>query len=179
MSYQTSSKRSPPFWLLIGARKLLCFSAQSEGRTAATVWNWFGKTLSAGALLAVLCFSSCQNFSARLDFPSPPLSTPWSPRMDEDSHSTDLAWVSWGRSFRKHFYWLITKLFSHKMLRNLTFVVQFPYFSISPKKFLFFEQLFEKLREIFWKISSNFWKAPNREQESIPERWVVPLSVCH
>ena len=32
MSYQTSSKRSPPFWLLIGARKLLCFSAQSKGR---------------------------------------------------------------------------------------------------------------------------------------------------
>ena len=28
MSYQTNSKRSPPFWLLIGARKLLCFSAQ-------------------------------------------------------------------------------------------------------------------------------------------------------
>ena len=26
MSYQTSSQRSPPFWLLIGARKLLCFS---------------------------------------------------------------------------------------------------------------------------------------------------------
>ena len=37
MSYQTSSKRSPPFWLLIGARKLLCFSAQSEARLAATV----------------------------------------------------------------------------------------------------------------------------------------------
>ena len=30
MSYQTNSKQSPPFWLLIGARKLLCFSAQSE-----------------------------------------------------------------------------------------------------------------------------------------------------
>ena len=30
MSHQTSSKRSLPFWLLIGARKLLCFSAQSE-----------------------------------------------------------------------------------------------------------------------------------------------------
>ena len=30
MSYQTSSKRSPPICLLIGARKLLCFSAQSE-----------------------------------------------------------------------------------------------------------------------------------------------------
>ena len=26
MSYQTSSKRSPPFYLLIGVRKLLCFS---------------------------------------------------------------------------------------------------------------------------------------------------------
>ena len=37
MSYQTSSKRSPPFWLLIGARKLLCFFAQSEARMAATV----------------------------------------------------------------------------------------------------------------------------------------------
>ena len=33
------SKLSRSFWLLIGARKLLCFSAQSEGRTAATVWN--------------------------------------------------------------------------------------------------------------------------------------------
>ena len=44
MSYQTTSKRSPPLWFLIGARKLLCFSAQSEGRTAATDWNWSGKT---------------------------------------------------------------------------------------------------------------------------------------
>ena len=50
------------FWLLIGARNLLCFSAQSEGRTAATVWNWSGKTLSPGALLAVLYFSSCHIF---------------------------------------------------------------------------------------------------------------------
>ena len=31
-SYQTSSKRLPPFWLLIGAKKCL-FSAQSEART--------------------------------------------------------------------------------------------------------------------------------------------------
>ena len=32
MFYQTSSKRSRPFFFLIaGARKLLCFSAQSEG----------------------------------------------------------------------------------------------------------------------------------------------------
>ena len=62
MSYQTSSKRSPPFWLLIGARKLLCLSAQSKGRTAATVWNWSSKTLSPRALLAVLYFSSCHIF---------------------------------------------------------------------------------------------------------------------
>ena len=31
VSYQNSSKRQRPFWLLIGARKLLCFSAQSKG----------------------------------------------------------------------------------------------------------------------------------------------------
>ena len=62
MSYQISSKRSPPFWLLIGARKLVFFWHQSEDRTAATIWNWSGKTLSAGALLAVLYFSSCHIF---------------------------------------------------------------------------------------------------------------------
>ena len=83
MSYQTSSKRSPPFWLLIGARKLVIFWHQSEARTAATVWNWSGKTLSPGALLTVLYFSSFHiYFSSRLDFPSPPLSAPGSPRMD-------------------------------------------------------------------------------------------------
>ena len=77
MSYQTSSKLSRSFWLLIGARKLLCFSAQSEGRTAATIWNWSGKILSPEALLAVL-----YHFPARLDFLSPPLSATGSPRMD-------------------------------------------------------------------------------------------------
>ena len=76
MSYQTSSKRSPLFWLLIGARKLVFFWHQSEARTAATVWNWSGKTFSPGALLAVLCFSFVPYFSACLDFPSPPLSLP-------------------------------------------------------------------------------------------------------
>ena len=58
------------------------FWHQSEARTAATVWNLSGKTLSPGALLAVLYFSFVPYFSARLDFPSPPLSTPGSPRMD-------------------------------------------------------------------------------------------------
>ena len=91
MSYQTSSKRSLPFWLLIGARNLLCFSAQKEGRTTATVLNWSGKTLSPGALLVVLYFSSFHiYFSARLDFPSPPLSAPGSPRMCEVMRCTQI-----------------------------------------------------------------------------------------
>ena len=37
MSYQTSSKLSRSFWRLIGARKLLCFSAQSEGIVPPTI----------------------------------------------------------------------------------------------------------------------------------------------
>ena len=82
MSYQTSSKRSPPFWLLIGARKTQVFWYQSEASRAATIWNLSGKTLSPGALLAVLYFSSFHiYFSTHLDFPSPPLCAPGSPRM--------------------------------------------------------------------------------------------------
>ena len=71
MSYPTSSKLSPSFWLLIGARKLLCLSAQSEGRTAGTVWNCSGKTMSPGALLAVLYFSSCYIFPPVQTFSRP------------------------------------------------------------------------------------------------------------
>ena len=37
MSYQTSSKMPRPFWLLIGARKVLCFPAQSEGSSLLVV----------------------------------------------------------------------------------------------------------------------------------------------
>ena len=62
MSYQTSSKRSPPFCLLVGQKNTKVFWHQSEVRTAATVWNWSGKTLSPGALLAVLYFSSYHIF---------------------------------------------------------------------------------------------------------------------
>ena len=40
------------------------FYHQSEARTAATVWNWSGKTLSPGALLAVLHFSFVPYFSS-------------------------------------------------------------------------------------------------------------------
>ena len=65
MSYQTSSKRSKPFWLLIGARKLLCFSAHF--------------------LHAI--------FSARLDFPSTPLSAPGTPRMELCLQFTDISGI--------------------------------------------------------------------------------------
>ena len=101
--------------------------------------------------------------------------------VDEDSHSIDLS-VS-GEKVHSTIYWLITffvfllrtKLFSNaitrqncpKMLSNRTFVGQFLYFRITPKKVLVFlrnflatfKQVFEKLRESLWKISSNLWKA--------------------
>ena len=67
------------FWLVPEKHKV--FWHQSEARTAATVWNWSGKTLSPGALLAFLYFSFVPYFFARLDFPSSPLSAPGSPRM--------------------------------------------------------------------------------------------------
>ena len=79
--------------------------------------------------------------------------------VDEDSHLTDLT----VKKVIQQFYWLIA-LFSFnwgqsylatlvtpqnctKMLRNhsLTFLVQFAYFSIRPKKFLFFQATFEQL----------------------------------
>ena len=62
MTYQTSSKRSPPFWLLIGQKNTKVVWHQSEARKAATVWNWSGESLSPGALLAFLYFSSCNIF---------------------------------------------------------------------------------------------------------------------
>ena len=62
MSYQTSSKLSPPFCLLIGQKNTKVFWHQSEARTTPTVWNWSGKTLSPGDLLAFLYFSSCHIF---------------------------------------------------------------------------------------------------------------------
>ena len=76
MSDQTSSKRSPPFCLMIRQKNTKVFLHQSEVRMGATVWNWFGKTLSPGALLAVVYFSSCHIFS-------PPLSASGSSRMSK------------------------------------------------------------------------------------------------
>ena len=52
-------------------KKLVFFWYQSEARTAATVWNWSGKTLSPGALLAVFYFSSRHIFPPVWTFPRP------------------------------------------------------------------------------------------------------------
>ena len=76
MSYQTSSKWSPPFGLLIGQKNTKVFWHQSEVRTAVTVWNWSGNTLTPGALLAVLYFSSCHIFLPVQTFPRPTI-CPW------------------------------------------------------------------------------------------------------
>ena len=56
MSYQTNSKRSLPFCLLIGQKNTKVFWHQSEVRTAATVCNWSGKTLSQGLLSPFFTF---------------------------------------------------------------------------------------------------------------------------
>ena len=53
------------------------FWHQSEARTAATVWNWSGKTLSPGALLAVLYFSSCHIFLRPFRLLLVPTICPW------------------------------------------------------------------------------------------------------
>ena len=52
-------------------------SHQSEPRTAATVWNWSGKTLSPGALLAGLYFSSCHIFFRPFRLFLVPTICPW------------------------------------------------------------------------------------------------------
>ena len=65
MSYQTSSKRSPPFWLLIGQKNTKTGQVRHCTRGS-----------SRRSLLFFVPY-----FSARLDFPSPPLSVPGSPRM--------------------------------------------------------------------------------------------------
>ena len=68
-------------WPLIGQKNTKNFWHQSELRITWAVWNWSGKNLSPGALLALLCFSSSPFSFARFDFPLPPRSAPGSPRM--------------------------------------------------------------------------------------------------
>ena len=64
------------------------FWHQSEARTAATVWNWSGKTLSPGALLAILYFSSCHIFFCPFRLFLIPTICPW---VSEDAKCLELS----------------------------------------------------------------------------------------
>ena len=72
-------------------RKLVTWSSHakslSEARTAATVWNWSGKTLSPGVLLPVLLFSSCHFFPVCLKLSLVPTICPL---ISEDGHVPDV-----------------------------------------------------------------------------------------
>ena len=75
-----NGRRRSGFWLV---PENLCFSdTNQKPEQRRPFGTGLVKTLSPGALLAVLYFSSFHiYFSARWDFPSPPLSAPGSPRM--------------------------------------------------------------------------------------------------
>ena len=107
-----------------------------------------------------------------------------------------LIWVSQVKKVIQQFYWLIiyfgfnwgqsylvtlvTPQNCTKMLRNLTYLLYNLHILASDqKKFCFqellliffeatFEQLFEKLQEAVWKISSNLWKAQGHTRARHP-----------
>ena len=132
---------------------------------------------------------------------------------DEDSYLTRVSRV---RMIIQQFYWLITFFCFNweqicltslvtpenctKMLRNLTFVIQFEYFSIRPKEFLFSRATFEQfslhkatfdcfLNNVwasFLEITGNVWENLEQLVESpIPpgssqgktnkKRWIIKL----
>ena len=62
---------------MIGQKNTKVFWHQSEARTGLTVWNWSVKTLSPGALLLVLDFSSPEFFFARFRLFPVPTNCPW------------------------------------------------------------------------------------------------------
>ena len=62
---------------MIGQKNTKVFWHQSEARTGLTVWNWSVKTLSPGALLCVLDFSSPEFFFARFRLFPVPTNCPW------------------------------------------------------------------------------------------------------
>ena len=72
------------------------------------------------------------------------------------------------------------------MLRNLTFVVQFAYFSIRPKQFLFFRATFEQLLLIqkatfdcfFEQLSSNFLMSYGNFFENLEQLVESPSGRC-
>ena len=75
-------------------KKQRFFWHQSEARIAPTVWNWSVKTLSPGALIFLLDFSSPEFFSRPLDFSPPPLTAPGSPRMNDTQFKDVLNYVA-------------------------------------------------------------------------------------
>ena len=106
--------------------------------------------------------------------------------------------LGWRRSFNNFigsihffgFYWwlsylakLITSQNCTIMLRNLTFVVQFSYFSIRPKKVFFlasncwatFVTTFDFFLATFWEIPGNVWKNLEQlvESPSYKVHWMV------
>ena len=80
MSYQTGSKRSPPFWLLIGARKHKFSGTNQKPERRRPFGTGLVRHCPQGSSRRSLLFF-VPYFSARLDFPSSPLSAPGSPRM--------------------------------------------------------------------------------------------------
>ena len=89
-------------------RKLVTWSSHakslSEARTAATVWNWSGKTLSPGVLLPFLFFSSCHFFPVCLKLSLAP--TIW-PLVSEDGHVPDSCIKEY---LTTPFFWLLSIL---------------------------------------------------------------------
>ena len=63
--------------LWLGTKKTKVLWHQSEARATAAVWNWSVKTLSEGALLAVLDFSSPEFFSRPFRLFPAPTNCPW------------------------------------------------------------------------------------------------------
>ena len=110
---------------------------------------------------------------------------------------TRLTWVSRVQKVIEPFYWLIT-FFGFdwgqsywatlvkpqncpKMLRNLTFVVQFAYFSIRTKKLLFFRATIEQLSlqkatfDCFW---ATFWEIGGKVLENLEQLVESPYYEC-
>ena len=71
---------------MIGQKKTKILWHQSEARTTPTVWNWSGKTLSPGALILVLDFSTREFFSRLFRLFPAPTNCPWVSE-DEAQHS--------------------------------------------------------------------------------------------
>ena len=77
--------RSPPFWLLIGQKNTKVFWHQSEARTAATVWNWSGKTFSQGIFSPFFTFLLRAIFFRPFRLSLAPTICPWVSEEDKNS----------------------------------------------------------------------------------------------